>query len=147
MPEMKRSSNTGYSQPRHLPVPEPAIRAFHITMNSPLLQSASINRPKFRLETNSTVPWLYTSDVSSILPDVRFGTVSLDQVTNSFKAGIRLVNSLTCTNLHNFLAFIMQTEECTTYKIAYEIWNHSDIRMILCLIWNWLISAVVSRFL
>jgi len=36
----QRSSNTGYSQPRHLPVPEPAIRAFHITMNSPLLQSA-----------------------------------------------------------------------------------------------------------
>jgi len=27
----KRSSNTGYSQPRHLPVPEAAIRAFHIT--------------------------------------------------------------------------------------------------------------------
>jgi len=37
----KRSSNTGYSQPRHLPVPEAAIRAFHITVNSPLLQSAS----------------------------------------------------------------------------------------------------------
>jgi len=36
----KRSSNTGYSQPRHLPVPEPAIRASHITVNSPLLQSA-----------------------------------------------------------------------------------------------------------
>jgi len=29
------------SQPRHLPVPEPTIRAFHITVNSPLLQSAS----------------------------------------------------------------------------------------------------------
>jgi len=37
----QRSSNTGYSQPRHLPVPEPAIRAFHIIVNSPLLQSAS----------------------------------------------------------------------------------------------------------
>ena len=37
----QRSSNTGYSQPRHLPVPEPAIRTFHITVNSPLLQSAS----------------------------------------------------------------------------------------------------------
>jgi len=50
MPEMKhnqqcgrlgRSSNTGYSQPRHLPVPEPTIQAFHITVNSPLLQPAS----------------------------------------------------------------------------------------------------------
>ena len=49
MPEMKHnqqcgrlgSSNTGYMQPRHLPVPEPAIRAFRITVNSPLPQSAS----------------------------------------------------------------------------------------------------------
>jgi len=74
----KRSSNTGYSQPRHLPVPEPAIRAFYITMNSPLLQSASISRPKFRLETNSTVVWLYAGGVGFILPDVRFEMVSLD---------------------------------------------------------------------
>jgi len=37
----KRSSNTGYGQPRHLPVPEAAIQASHITVNSPLLQSAS----------------------------------------------------------------------------------------------------------
>jgi len=77
----KRSSNTGYSQPRHLPVPEAAIQAFHITVNSPLLHSASsnyISRPKFRLETNSTVVWLYAGGVSLILSDVRFGTVSLD---------------------------------------------------------------------
>jgi len=33
----KTSSNTGYSQPRQ--VPEATIRAFHITVNSPLLQS------------------------------------------------------------------------------------------------------------
>ena len=57
MPEMKhnqqcvywaaqRSSNTGYSQPRHLPIPEPAIRAFHITVNSSLLQSASSESTK-----------------------------------------------------------------------------------------------------
>jgi len=37
----KRSSNTGYSQPKHFPVPEATIQAFHITMNSPLLQLAS----------------------------------------------------------------------------------------------------------
>ena len=37
----KTSSNAVYSQPRHLPVPEAAIRAFHTTMNSPWLQSAS----------------------------------------------------------------------------------------------------------
>ena len=37
----KRSSDTEYSQSRHLPVPKAAIRAFHIIMNSPLLQSAS----------------------------------------------------------------------------------------------------------
>ena len=37
----KRSSSTRCSQPRHLLVPEAAIRALHITANSPLLQSAS----------------------------------------------------------------------------------------------------------
>ena len=49
MPEMytvdvwaaKTSSNTEYSQPRHLPVSEAAIQAIHMTVNSPLLQSAS----------------------------------------------------------------------------------------------------------
>ena len=35
------------------------------------LQSAS---SKFRLETNSTVVWLYAGGVSLILPDVQFGT-------------------------------------------------------------------------
>ena len=29
----KRSSNTGYSQRRHLPVPKATIRTFHITVN------------------------------------------------------------------------------------------------------------------
>ena len=51
-------------------MPEPAIRAFHITVNSPLPQSA--------------VAWLYAGGVSSILPDMRFGTVSLDQVTYEY---------------------------------------------------------------
>jgi len=68
----KRSSNTEYSQPRPLPVPEATIQAFHITVNSPLLQT------KFRPETSSTVVWLYAGGVSLILSDVRFGTVSLD---------------------------------------------------------------------
>ena len=58
MAEMKQNLHCGLLkqaatlQPRHLPVPETAIQAFHITVNSPLLQSAS---SKFRLETNSTV--------------------------------------------------------------------------------------------
>jgi len=38
----KRSSNTEYSQPRYLPVPEAAIPAFHIIVNSSLLQSTSL---------------------------------------------------------------------------------------------------------
>jgi len=37
----QRSINTGYSHPKHLPVLEAAIRAFHMTMNSPVQQSAS----------------------------------------------------------------------------------------------------------
>ena len=32
--------HAGYSQPRHLTVPDAAIQAFHITVNSALLQSA-----------------------------------------------------------------------------------------------------------
>jgi len=49
----KTSNNSGYCQPRHLPVPVPetTIQAFHITVNSPL------SRLKFRLETNSMVIW------------------------------------------------------------------------------------------
>ena len=38
---VKASCNTGYCQLRHSPTPETAIPAFHITMNSPLLESAS----------------------------------------------------------------------------------------------------------
>ena len=48
------------------PVPEPAIRAFHITVNSPCHNQPRVSRPKFRLETNSTVAWLYAGGVSSI---------------------------------------------------------------------------------
>ena len=51
-------------------MPEFAIRAFHIIVNSTLL------------ETNSTVVWLYAGSVSLILPDVWFGLVSQDWVTN-----------------------------------------------------------------
>ena len=38
----KTSSNTGYCQPRHspVPVPETAIWAFYVTMKPPLLESA-----------------------------------------------------------------------------------------------------------
>jgi len=35
----------------------------------------------FRLETNSTVVWVYAGGVSLILPDVQFGMASLNWVT------------------------------------------------------------------
>ena len=60
------------TQPRHLLVPEAAIRAFYITVNSPHNQPR-LCRPKFRLETNSTVVWLCAGSVSLILPDEQFG--------------------------------------------------------------------------
>ena len=41
-----------------------------------------MSTPKFRLETNSKVVWLYAGGVSLILTDVRFGMVSLDWITN-----------------------------------------------------------------
>ena len=44
----------------------------------PCYNQPRVSRPKFRLETNSTVVWLYAGGASLILPDVRFGTVSLD---------------------------------------------------------------------
>jgi len=66
-------------------VPEAAIRAFH----SPCHNQPQVSRPKFRLETNSTVVWLYAGDVSLILPDVQFGMVSLDWVTNKNICPIR----------------------------------------------------------
>ena len=46
-----------------------------------LFYQPRVSRPNFRLETNSTVVWLYAGGVSFILPDVRFGMVSLDWVT------------------------------------------------------------------
>ena len=72
----KASSNTGYSLPRHLPVPETDVRAPQII--HPCYNHARVSRPEFRLETNNTVVWLYAGGVSLILPDVQFGTVSLD---------------------------------------------------------------------
>ena len=53
-------------------MPEAAIQAFHITMNSPLLHQPRVSRPKFRLEINSTAVWLYAGGVSLILLEVQF---------------------------------------------------------------------------
>jgi len=47
----------------------------------PCYNQPRVSRPIFRLETNSTVMWLYAGGVSLILPDVQFGTVSLNWVT------------------------------------------------------------------
>ena len=77
----KKNSNTGYSQSRHLPVPEAAIWVFHTPWINPCYNQPQVSGPKFRLETNSTVLWLCAGSVSLILPDVWFGTVSLDWVT------------------------------------------------------------------
>ena len=73
----KTRSNTGYCQRRHSSVPETAIGGLHITANSLLPQVGWL---KFKLETNSTVVWLYACGVSLILPDVQFGSVSQDWV-------------------------------------------------------------------
>ena len=56
-------------------MPETAIQAFHIY---PCYNQPRVGRLKFRLETNSTVVWLYAGGVDLILPDVQFGTVSRD---------------------------------------------------------------------
>ena len=75
----KTISNTGNYQ---ITVPEATIRAFHITVKiHPCYNQPRVGRLKFRLETTSTVVWLYTGGVSLILPDVQFGTVSQDCVT------------------------------------------------------------------
>ena len=47
----------------------------------PCYNQPQVSRLKFRLETNSTVVWLYAGCVSLILPDVWFETVSLDWIT------------------------------------------------------------------
>ena len=79
---LKQAATLDIARPcRHLLVPEAAIRALQITVNSPCYNQPRVSRPKFRLETNSTVVWLYAGGVGLILPDVRFGTVSLDWVT------------------------------------------------------------------
>ena len=59
----KTSSNTGYCQPRHSPVLETAIRAFHTSLwIHPCYNQPRVRRLEFRLETNSTVVWLYAGD-------------------------------------------------------------------------------------
>ena len=63
------------------PVLETAIRSFHATVNSPLLESAWVGRLKLRLETNSRVVWLYDGGVGLILPNVQFGMASQVWVT------------------------------------------------------------------
>ena len=57
---------------------KPPFEPFTSPWNHPCYNQPRVSIPKFRLETNSTVVWLYAGGVSLILPDVRFGTVSLD---------------------------------------------------------------------
>ena len=60
---------------------KPPFEPFTSMWIHPSYNQPRVSRPKFRLETNSTVVWLYAGGVSLILPDERFGTVSLDWVT------------------------------------------------------------------
>jgi len=55
---------------------EPPFEPFTSPWIHPCYNQPQVSKPKFRLETNSTVVWLYAGGVSLILPDVRFGTVS-----------------------------------------------------------------------
>jgi len=75
----KTSSNTGYN-PDTCQYLKPPFKPFTSPWIHPCFNQPQGSRPKFRLETNSTVVWLYVGGVSLILPDVRFGTVSLDWV-------------------------------------------------------------------
>ena len=58
---------------------KPPFEAFTSLWIHPCYNQPRVGRLKFRLETNSTVVWLYSGGVSLILPDVWFGT---DWVTN-----------------------------------------------------------------
>ena len=92
MPEMKHNQQCGRlgcSKKQHhwIASPDtcqclnPPSEPFTSPWIHPCYNQPRVSRPKFRLETNSTVAWLYAGGVSTILPDVRFGMVSLDQVT------------------------------------------------------------------
>jgi len=64
----KKSSNTAQTLASAY---KAAIRAFHITVNRihPCYNQPRVSRPKFRLDANSTVVWLYAGGISLILPD------------------------------------------------------------------------------
>ena len=77
----KTSSNTGYSTPDTCQCLKLSFEPFTSSWIHPCYNQPWVGRPKFRLETNSTVVWLYAGGVSLILPDVCFGMVSQDWVT------------------------------------------------------------------
>jgi len=63
---------------------KPPFEPFTPPWIHPCYNQPRVSGPKFKLETNSTVMWLYAGGLSLILPDVRFGTVSLNWVTYAF---------------------------------------------------------------
>ena len=73
----KRSSNTiAIASPDTCQRLKPPFKPFTSPWIHPCYNQPRVSRPKFRLETNSTVVWLYAGGVSLIVPDMQFGTVS-----------------------------------------------------------------------
>ena len=90
-----------------------------------------VSRPKFRLETNSTVVWLYAGGVSSILPYVRFGTVSLDQVTKLMWFLFLWLGIIRCEN-----------KGCRMSSWWHPFWNYLQIIRSYCTKYGGLIRCV-----
>ena len=78
---LKQAATLDIASPDICQCLEPPFKPFMSPWIHPCYNQPWVSRPKFRLETNSTVVWLYAGGVSLILPDVQFGTVSLDWVT------------------------------------------------------------------
>jgi len=107
---------------------KPPFEAFTSLWIHPCYNQPRVGRLKFRLETNSTVVWLYSGGVSLILPDVRFGT---DWVTNELihrhahtHAHIRTHTHTLTSSSNNMLTWLWSfstrlVQSCTCKAISY----------------------------
>ena len=82
---LKQAATLDIASPDTCQCLKPPFEPFTSPWIHPCYNQPRVSRPKFRLETNSAVVWLYAGGVSLILPDVRFGTVSLDWVTYRYR--------------------------------------------------------------
>jgi len=78
---LKQAATLDIASPDTCQCLKPPFEPFTSPWIHPCYNQPRVSRPKFRLETNSVVVWLYAGGVSLILPDVWLGTVSLDWVT------------------------------------------------------------------